>query len=403
MVSILCYKSKTLANGEHPLVIRICKDGKKKYQSIGVSVKAEHWDFEKNQPKRNCPNKELIQNIIEQKSTEYRKQILEFQSVDKVFSASKLLESVNKPPKKKTVEELFLEIINGLIKENRIGNANSIRFALNSLKSFNGTMNILFSEIDVNWLKKYEAWMRSKGNSENTLGVRFRALRVVFNKAIEEQIVKKGYYPFDEFKVSRLKETTKKRAITKVDIQKLIHFDVKTITTYHSSLLQLSKDIFLFSYLGCGINFIDIVHLEKSNIEDNRVFYERHKTGKKINFWLHPLAIEILNKYDNPASKYLFPILNENIHKTELQKHYRVRKSSKKINLCLRHIGDAIGLKAPLTTYVARHSYATVLKRSGVSTSIISESLGHSSERITQIYLNSFDNEQVDEAMKNLL
>jgi len=72
MVNILCYKSKTLKNGENPLVIRVCKDGKKKYQSIGISVKAEHWDFKKNKPKNNCPNKELILNIIEQKTIEWK-------------------------------------------------------------------------------------------------------------------------------------------------------------------------------------------------------------------------------------------------------------------------------------------------------------------------------------------
>ena len=78
MVNILCYKSKTLANGENPLMIRVCKDGKKKYQSLGISVNPQFWDFTKERPKANCPNRELILKIILEKESEYQKQILEF-------------------------------------------------------------------------------------------------------------------------------------------------------------------------------------------------------------------------------------------------------------------------------------------------------------------------------------
>ena len=90
-------------------------------------------------------------------------------------------------------------------------------------------------------------------------------------------------------------------------------------------------------------------------------------------------------------------------HKTEIQVANRLHKVLAKLNKHLKEIVLVLNLSIPLTTYVARHSYATVLKRAGVSTSIISESLGHSSERITQIYLDSFNNEQIDEAMSHLL
>ncbi len=93
MVNVLCYKSKTLSNGEHPLVIRICKDGKKKYQSLGISVKPEHWDFEKNKPKRNCPNKEEIQQIILERTKEYQEQVLEYKISNKEFTATSLVDS----------------------------------------------------------------------------------------------------------------------------------------------------------------------------------------------------------------------------------------------------------------------------------------------------------------------
>lgn len=120
-VNILCYKSKTLANGEHPLVIRVCKDGKKKYQSIGISVKPEFWDFDKNQPKRSCPNRDAILQIITQKSQEFSNQIIEFKVTNKDFTTTTLVERVNKSVKTKTVKEVFEEQIERLFKEKRRG------------------------------------------------------------------------------------------------------------------------------------------------------------------------------------------------------------------------------------------------------------------------------------------
>ena len=117
---------------------------------------------------------------------------------------------------------------------------------------------------------------------------------------------------------------------------------------------------------------------------------------------LQAKAIEIITKYKDEKSPYVFPILSP-FHKTEVQIANRLHKVLAKINKHLKKIGEKLRLPLPLTTYVARHSYATVLKRAGVSTAIISESLGHSSEKITQVYLDSFDNEQINNAMKNLL
>lgn len=151
-----------------------------------------------------------------------------------------------------------------------------------------------------------------------------------------------------------------------------------------------------------GINFVDISLLTKDNIQDNQLVYIRKKTKKLIRLPLQPKAIQLINKYSNSKSPYLFPILNSS-HKTEQQKANRVHKVISKVNKRLKDIGKELNLPVNLTTYIARHTYATVLKRSGVNTSIISESLGHSSEKITQIYLDSFENSQIDEAMKNLL
>lgn len=150
-VNVLCYKSKTLSNGEHPLMIRVCKDGKKKYVRLGISVKPQYWDFEKNRPKRNCPNKEQINTLIKEKEQKYSEQILDFSSRNKDYTLTTLLETVDLSVKAKTVNGLFIEYIEQLKKENRIGYALSVRQVYSSLVKFNGHLDIYFQEIDVNW------------------------------------------------------------------------------------------------------------------------------------------------------------------------------------------------------------------------------------------------------------
>jgi len=261
---------------------------------------------------------------------------------------------------------------------------------------YNGHLNIYFSDIDVSWLKQYEAYQRKKGFAENTLGIRFRTLRALYNLAIEEEIVKPEYYPFKKFKVARLQQETIKRAISKEEIKEVLNYDCKA-----DKYLQLAVDLFSFSYLIGGINFVDIAYLTKENVIDSRLIYKRKKTGKLIKLPIHTEAMKYILKYQS-LEPYLFPILSS-FHRTDQQKINRIHKIIAKVNHRLKTIGKELNLLINLTTYVARHSYATVLKRSGVSTSIISESLGHSSEKITQIYLDSFENSQIDEAMKNLL
>ena len=166
--------------------------------------------------------------------------------------------------------------------------------------------------------------------------------------------------------------------------------------------LRFPIDLFLFSYFMGGINFVDIAYLTEDNVIDNQLVYVRKKTKKRIKLPLQPIAIELINKYKKADNPFLFPILND-FHKSEQQKINRVRKVIKKVNKRLKEIGEELNLPIDLTTYVARHSFATVLKRSGVNTSLICEALGHSSERVTQIYLDSFGNDQMEDAMKNLL
>ncbi len=400
-VNIICYKSKTLKNGEHPLMLRICKDRKTKYQSLGISIKSEHWDFTRNRPKPICPNKDLINKIILDKELQFQKQILELKSDDKEFTASTLIAPKIRV-KQKTVGEFYDELVKELDATNKIGNARVYETSYKSLKTYtNSELDIPFSHIDVEFLKGYEKWLRQKNCAETSMNLYLRTVRSVYNRAIDAKHAKKATYPFDEYKVSKFSIKTEKRAIPKDVVKQIMNLDVSKESEY----VQFSKDLFVFSYLCSGINFADMANLKTTNIVENRLVYIRKKTKKKINIPLCEEAKSILNKYLESSSMrgYIFPIFDKAIHQTDMQRHYRRQKVLLKVNHGLKKIAEILGITANLTTYVARHSYATVLKNSGVNIALIGETLGHSDLKTTQIYLDSFENSQIDEALENLL
>ena len=405
-LDVVCYRSKILADGTSPIMLRLTKDGKRKYISLHLSANQSQWDFKKNTPKRNCPDRDAILSVIERKSKQYREQITQFKVEGKDYTLETLVQRVENPVRQMNFGEYLDNLVKILKAENRYGYARNLGELKMSILHFRKTLDFYFSDIDLKWLRDYELYLRGRGNKANTIGIRFRALRMLYNRAITDRVVKRDNYPFNDFKVSDFHEQTMKRAISKEDIKRIIDLDLRTVTTYHSPYLSLGRDLFLLSYLSCGINLTDMARIRYCDILEGRLSYHRQKTGKLISFQLQPMALEIIDKYrkqDARQDDYIFPILDRRIHKTEVQKRDRIHKAMKAANHALKRIGEKLGIPISLTTYVARHSYATVLKRSGVSTAIISESLGHSSEKVTQIYLDSFENSQIDEAMKNLL
>ena len=270
-VNIVCYRYKTLSNGEHPIMIRVCKNGKKKYKSLGISVNPDNWDFKINRPKLKCPNRELILKIILEKEVEFQKEILELTSIQKEYTASTLIESKSNHVKPQTIKQFYNDLINNYLKTDKLGNARTYKYSLNSITKFYGKNNILFSDITASWLNKYEQWLIKNNCTEVTISFLFRTLRSAYNKAIAANCTSKSNYPFNEFKISKFDTSTKKRAITKDAIKKIITIDLSKEQFY----IQFSRDVFVFSYLCGGINFTDISSLRLNNIIDNKLVYIR--------------------------------------------------------------------------------------------------------------------------------
>ena len=383
-------------------MLSICKDRKRKYQSLGISIDPKFWNFQKNEPKANCPNREQIQKIILTKKSELQNKILELHAETKDFTPTTLLNVNENKIDLKSVEDFYLELIKEYTSQGKCGNRLFYKGSYNSIKTFcKGKLQIPFSDIDINWLIRYEKWLRKKGNKDTTISILFRTLRSVYNKAIQSKCARKSDYPFDDFKINKFDTSTRKRAIPKTEVLEIMKS--KPESNGKHLYMELSQDIFIFSYLCGGINFTDIANLTSENIIQGRLNYIRQKTGKPISIGICEEAQKIITKYEANKNGYLFPILDKGKHKTAQQKQNRIHKILVKVNSNLRFMAKQIGIKSNLTTYVARHSFATVLKKSGTSISLISEALGHSDITTTKIYLDSFDNDQIDEAMKTLL
>lgn len=343
-IDVICYKSKPLKNNEYPLMLRLTRDRKRKYKSLGVSTKFEDWDFQKNQPKPNTPNRDLILELSANIISQYRKQVLEFKAQDKEYTLTSLCESVDKPKIVLTVHEFINIHINNLKSQGRASYALSVHHTLVSLLKFNKHLDILFVDIDIAWIKSFENWLRAEGLKENSIGIKMRTLRMLYNLAIEKEIVKAEHYPFKKYKVSKLSEKTIKRAITKDDIIKLFNHKPKTNSPYG----EVAIDIFKYSYLMGGINFVDIAYLTNDNVVDGMLIYKRKKTSKLIKLPLHEQAIKLHEKYKSNEI-YLFPILSS-IHQSEQQRANRIHKVIGNVNRELKSIGEELDLPIKLTT-----------------------------------------------------
>ncbi|MDP4286234.1 MAG: site-specific integrase [Bacteroidota bacterium] len=402
-IKVVLYPSKTLKNGEHPIMLRVIKDRKPKYISIGFSCTKDLWDDKENLPKKKHVHYKELCILISDKLSEAQRMVLDLQNDNKDLSAHEIKgklkrKVVNNP----LIVDYFDNVIKRLIAAGQIKNAEIYKDTKRNLSHFIQSRQLHFSDIDVQFLNSFEEFLKTSGKGSNTIYIYLRTLRALLNKAIKEDVCSEKYYPFKRFSLSKYsKIKTQKRAIEKKDIDK-----IKNLTLSKHPHLIDARNIFLFSYYCRGMNFIDIASLKWKDIKNNRLSYRRKKTNDLFNMEIFAPAKNILNYYKpltfSNRESYVFPIFNEN-HITSQSMHNRRTKMLREVNLRLKEIGQLAKIKTELTTYVARHTYATVLKKGGIPISIIKEAMGHDNEKTTQIYLDSFENKIIDEASKVIL
>ena len=383
-------------------MLRFTHDRTTKFVALGLSVEPHYWDKDTELVLPTCPERITLQSQIDRTLAGYHKKIQRLEALDIPVNFETLFDAKPACSVGITIEDGFKAEIERLESLGKINSATKHKYALQVLDGYKPTTMAL-EAIDLDYLKGLELYLRQRGNKDNSIATRFAIFKAIYNKAVKEGKVAVKQNPFSIYQVGSLWAKTRKRAIDKDDIQRLI--DLEITEGHTTEYRRLAKDLFLFSYFTAGMNFGDIARLRYKDIVKGRVNYSRHKTQKLLSFQLVPMALQILEKYGmaGHGEDYIFPILNRHEHTTPQQIFNRLHKVLRKVNRELKVLGEMIGLGMPLTTYVARHTYATVLKRSGVSVALISESLGHSDLSTTQIYLDSFENSQIDAAMQHLL
>ena len=384
------------------MMLRFTHDRTTKFVALGLSVEPHYWDKDTELVLPTCPERITLQSQIDRTLAGYHKKIQRLEALDIPVNFETLFDAKPACSVGITIEDGFKAEIERLESLGKINSATKHKYALQVLDGYKPTTMAL-EAIDLDYLKGLELYLRQRGNKDNSIATRFAIFKAIYNKAVKEGKVAVKQNPFSIYQVGSLWAKTRKRAIDKDDIQRLI--DLEITEGHTTEYRRLAKDLFLFSYFTAGMNFGDIARLRYKDILRGRVNYSRHKTQKLLSFQLVPMALQILEKYGTAGhgEDYIFPILNRHEHTTPQQIFNRLHKVLRKVNRELKVLGEMIGLEMPLTTYVARHTYATVLKRSGVSVALISESLGHSDLSTTQIYLDSFENSQIDAAMAHLL
>lgn len=403
-------------NGKRAIVIRATHLGIKYFITLGIKDKLFPNDFDPNpengcsyiKPSANITDYKQKNNLIARKLADAHSLIFDFDKNRIPFTLERFKEEFNLKKSQDFVFPFFEQLVKQFTDNKKLGNASVYKTVKNSLFKFKRTNQLHFSDITLTFLHKYESFLFSEGLKGNGISLYMRTLRAAYNKAIAQKVVDIRLYPFNNltnpngYKISDLETATIKRAIKQSDIR-----DIEMIETIPYSAKHDSKLYFLLSFYCRGINFTDMAYLKPENLQSGRIVYTRAKTRNRKVFSVEIMqpVKEIIEYFDRHPfkSKYLLPILDDTRFITDQQKRTRIQTMLKKVNGDLKYLGGEAKIKTPLTTYVARHSWATIMRNKGTSDAVISEGLGHEDEKTTKIYLDNFGNSVLDEANRKLL
>jgi integrase len=383
-------------NGKCSVKIKVTFSPKRRYFSTGVDLTKNEFEKVFQNIRRTEEQKEIKLKLeyFETKANNVIKNlsVFTFDAFEEHF-----LEQRNT---RNSVSFAFDKTIELLKLQNRIGTAVCYESAKNSFEQFK--KNTTFAEITYSYLQKYENFMLQNNKSVTTIGIYVRSLRAIYN----QQNIDKSIYPFGEgkSKYSIPKSRNIKKALTVEEIALIYNYKAQP-----NSTKEMAKDYWLFLYLSNGMNVKDFCLLKWKNIDNDMLHYKRAKTqtskkeSKEISVALKPQTLEIIKKWGQPSvnlDAYIFPHLQINMNAERERAVYK--QLTKTINKYLKLIAKELRINKEVTTYFARHSFATVLKRSGASIEMISELLGHSSVIVTESYLSSFEKEQIQKETDSL-
>ena len=353
------------------------------------------WDEKRNTVIINDSRSNYLQTVKERIEWDLRRWqsiIRQHENKRIVYSADDIIDTFRKTSADHTLFNFMQSVISQLQLIGKERTAETYHSTLKSIIKFRQEQDILLVDIDSDLMLMYEAYLQSSGITRNSISFYMRILRAVYNRAVEKELTE-NRHPFKH--VFTGIEKTVKRAIPIKNIKQ-----IKNLELPIKSALDFARDIFLFSFYTRGMSFIDIAFLKKKDLANGILSYRRRKTGQQLFIRWEKCMQDILDKYkENDDSPYMLPIIIPQAkHERKQYKNvlYRINKS-------LKDIGQLIKLPIPLTMYVARHSWASAARSKNIPISVISEGMGHDSEKTTQIYLASLDTAVVDRANRIIL
>lgn len=373
-------------DGRFPVKIRVTYKRTRQYYPTGKAFLPEEWESMLTSKARNMVS---VRKDIENSYNVVRNTVEELANLG-TFS----FDSLNKRLKSgdMLLNSAFSAKIAELKAQDRIGSMLVYRVVLQGIERFAGT-HIPMDAVTVEWVRRYEKFLLKEQKSTTTIGIHMRHLRAVLNDACRNGIIKEAQYPFGRGRYEIQAGEGRKMALTLEQIGRIVGYDDGSETTARY------RDYWLFLYLCNGINVADFVKLRYRDIVDGEICFVRQKTErttktrKEIRAVITERMQAIIDRWGNrkAADNFIFPILDGT--EDAAQRHAKTIATAGSINVRMRTIGQALGI-GNISTYTARHSFATVLKRAGANIAYISESLGHQDLKTTENYLASFEREE---------
>jgi len=316
--------------------------------------------------------------------------VMRLDRMEKVYTSDRVVALYNNHAEACGFVAFARELIRTLRCAGRRRTADTYSTTLNSFMRFLGGRDVLLDDLDSSLIAEYESSLKAAGISRNSSSFYMRNLRAMYNRAVEKELTGQRN-PFKNVYTGICK--TVKRALPLAAVRKIKNADLASCGRY-----ELARDLFLFSLYTRGMSFVDMAYLRKKDLRNGVLSYRRHKTGQRLSIKWERCMQEIVDKYGSATSEYLLPLI------TSPDDEWRQYKTtSHRINRNLKDLGCLLNIPVPLTMYVARHTWASVAHSKNIPLAVISEGLGHDSEKTTRIYLAALDTAKIDRANRLIL
>lgn len=394
-VNFVLRESKLNKAGEAPIYLRVIKDRKTRFVSIGLAVLPEHWDNAKQKVKSKHPNSARANAFLATKFAEAQNTVLTEETKKKSITTKQLKQALKGKP---AVD--FLEYAdkykNALEANEKHGTHIKYSAVISKLKAYHKSPDLSFDEIDVSFLAQYEQYLRDTlHNSINTIHGNLKILRKLFNDAVREEIIEPNSNPFLRYKLKT--EKTKRNYLTGDELLKIESLDLKAGT-----MLNNHRNMFVFASYAGGIRISDLLQLTWQNFDGTHIRFTMQKTAEPVAVKLPTKALQILEYYKpltgSLKTNYIFPLLSRKSIATKKELQSAISGSTAYVNKNLKELLKLAEIDKPISFHCSRHGFAVSALQKGIRIEYVGKLLGQESLKTTQIYAKIV-NSELDKAM----